>query len=60
VLAAVGFVGGWLVSVWNLVQRIRTPGRRGSIAWAALQFLSFTMVLWVAFAYHLVGFASGY
>jgi CubicO group peptidase (beta-lactamase class C family) len=60
VLALVGFVGGWLVSIWNLVQRVRTPGRRGSTTWAALQFLSFTMVLWVAFAYHLIGFASGY
>ena len=60
VLALVGFAGGWLVSTWNLVQRVRTPGRRGSTPWAALQFLSFTMVLWVAFAYHLIGFASGY
>ena len=60
VLALVGFVGGWLVSIWNLVQRVRAPGRRGSTTWAALQFLSFTMVLYVAFAYHLVGFGSGY
>ena len=60
VLALIGFVGGWLVAAWNLVQRVRTPGRRGSITWAALQFASFTMVLWVAFAYHLIGFASRY
>ena len=60
VLALVGFVGGWLVSAWNLVQRVRTPGRRGSTTWAALQFLSFTMVVYVAFAYHLIGFGSGY
>ena len=60
VLAVVGFAGGWLVSLWNLVQRVRLPGRRGSTTWAALQFLSFTMVLWVAFAYHLIGFGAGY
>ena len=60
VLAVVGFAGGWLVSLWNLVQRVRTPGRRGSPTWAALQFASFTMVLYVAFAYHLIGFGAGY
>jgi CubicO group peptidase (beta-lactamase class C family) len=59
-LSLVGFVGGWLVAAWNLVQRVRTPGRRGSTAWAALQFAAFTMVLWVAFSYHLLGFAAGY
>jgi CubicO group peptidase (beta-lactamase class C family) len=59
-LAVAGFAGGWLVSLWNLVQRVRTPGRRGSTTWAALQFLSFTMVLYVALAYHLIGFGSGY
>jgi hypothetical protein len=59
-LAVVGFAGGWLVSLWNLVQRVRVPGRRGSTAWAAVQFLAFTMVLYVAFAYHLIGFAAGY
>ena len=60
VLAVVGFVGGWLVSAWNLVQRVRAPGRRGSTVWAALQFLSFTMVLYIAISYHLIGFAAGY
>jgi CubicO group peptidase (beta-lactamase class C family) len=59
-LAFVGFVGGWLVSAWNLVQRMRVSGRRGSTTWAALQFASFSMVLWVAFAHHLIGFSSGY
>ena len=59
-LSFVGFVGGWLVAAWNLVQRIRTPGRRGSTVWAALQFLAFTMLLYVAFAYHLLNFNAGY
>ena len=60
VLAAVGFIGGWLVAAWNLVLRVRTPGRRGSVAWAAVQLAAFTMVLWVAFAYHLLGTSAGY
>jgi len=60
VLAAVGFIGGWLVAAWNLALRVRTPGRRGSVAWAALQLAAFTMVLWVAFAYHLLGTSAGY
>jgi len=60
VLAAVGFIGGWLVAAWNLVLRVRSPGRRGSVAWAAVQFAAFTMVLWVAFAYHLLGTSAGY
>ncbi|MBW8758617.1 MAG: beta-lactamase family protein [Burkholderiales bacterium] len=59
-LAVVGFAGGWLVAAWNLAQRVRAPGRRGSVAWALLQLLAFTMVLWVAFAYHLIGTSAGY
>ena len=59
-ISFIGFFGGWLVATWNLVQRVRTPGRRGSTVWAALQFAAFTMVLWVAFAYHLLNFSAGY
>ena len=59
-LSFIGFVGGWLVAAWNLVQRVRTPGRRGATTWAALQFAAFTMLLWVAFAYHLLNFSAGY
>jgi CubicO group peptidase (beta-lactamase class C family) len=59
-LSFIGFVGGWLVSAWNLVQRVRTPGRRGSTVWAGVQFLAFTMLLYVAFSYHLLNFSSGY
>ena len=59
-LSFIGFVGGWLVAAWNLVQRVRMPGRRGSTTWAAVQFAAFTMLLWVAFAYHLLNFSSGY
>ena len=59
-LSFIGFVGGWLVGAWNLVQRVRTPGRRGSTIWAVLQFAAFTMTLWIAFSYHLLNFASGY
>ena len=59
-LSFIGFVGGWLVGAWNLVQRVRTPGRRGSTVWAVLQFAAFTMTLWIAFSYHLLNFSSGY
>ena len=59
-LSFIGFVGGWLVAAWNLVQRLRTPGRRGSTTWAALQFAAFTMLLWVAYTYHLLNFSAGY
>ncbi len=59
-LSFIGFVGGWLVGAWNLVQRVRTPGRRGSTVWAVLQFAAFTMTLWIAFSYHLLNFNSGY
>jgi hypothetical protein len=48
------------VAAWNLAQRVRVPGRRGATVWAALQFLAFSMVLWVAFAYHLLNFSAGY
>ena len=59
-LSFIGFVGGWLVGAWNLVQHVRTPGRRGSTVWAVLQFAAFTMTLWIAFSYHLLNFSSGY
>ena len=59
-LSFIGFVGGWLVGAWNLVQRVRAPGRRGSTVWAVLQFAAFTMTLWIAFSYHLLNFSSGY
>jgi Beta-lactamase len=59
-LSFIGFVGGWLVGAWNLVRRVRRPGRRGSTVWAVLQFAAFTMVLWIAFSYHLLNFGSGY
>jgi CubicO group peptidase (beta-lactamase class C family) len=61
-LSFVGFIGGWLVAGWNLVRRVqaRVPGRRGAIVWAALQFAAFTMLLYVAFAYHLLNFNAGY
>jgi CubicO group peptidase (beta-lactamase class C family) len=59
-LSFIGFVGGWLVAAWNLARRVRAPGRRGATAWAVLQFLAFTMVLWVAVAYHLLNFNAGY
>jgi len=60
-LSFVGFVGGWLVALWNLARRVRTPGgRRGATTWAAVQFLAFTMLLYVASAYHLLNFNSGY
>ena len=59
-LSFIGFVGGWLVAAWNLARRVRAPGRRGARVWAVVQVLAFTMVLWVAFAYHLIGTSSGY
>ena len=59
-LSFVGFVGAWFVAAWNLVQAVRLPGRRGSTTWAALQLAAFTMVAYVAFAYHLLSFSAGY
>ena len=61
-LSFIGFVGGWLVAAWNLARRVqaRVPGRRGAIAWAVLQLLAFTMLLVVAFSYHLLNFSAGY
>ena len=61
-LSFIGFVGGWLVAAWNLARRARArvPARRGAIVWAALQLAAFTMVLDVAFTYHLLNFSAGY
>jgi CubicO group peptidase (beta-lactamase class C family) len=61
-LSFIGFAGGWLVAAWNLAQRVRArvPGRRGAIAWAALQLAAFTMTLYIAASYHLLNFSAGY
>jgi len=61
-MSFIGFVGGWIVAGWNLVRRVqaRVPARRGAIAWASLQLAAFTMVLFVAFSYHLLNFSAGY
>jgi len=60
VLSFVGFALSWLVAAWNLVLAVRSPGRRGSTTWALLQFAAFSMVLYVALAYHLIGTSAGY
>jgi len=57
---AIAFIGGFAAMLWNLAvvwtRRRRWPAR----LWSAVLALSACVVLWVAFAFHLVGFGVNY
>jgi hypothetical protein len=59
-LAFVGFVGGVIAAVWNLILAIRTPGAWLAKLFAVLATLAFAMMLWIALTYHLIGVSGQY
>ena len=60
VTALLGFVGGFLVSLWNLVLAFRGPGSWFSKCYGVLMVGAFAMMLWIALHYHLVGLSGQY
>jgi len=60
VFGAIVFIGGFVAMVWNLVVvwtgRRRWPAR----LWSVVLALAALVVLWVAFAFHLIGFGVNY
>jgi len=55
VLGPIGFIGGTLLMLWNL--RVVWTGRRGwpARAWSIVLVLSALVLLWIACAFHLIG-----
>ena len=59
-IAVVGFVGGWLATLWLLAMQWRLRQPKPAIAWSALRAVAASYLLWIALAYHLIGVSSTY
>jgi CubicO group peptidase (beta-lactamase class C family) len=59
-LALLAFVGGVIAAIWNLVLVFRTPGVWRAKLFAALLTIAFAYMLYIALAYHLIGFSGEY
>jgi CubicO group peptidase (beta-lactamase class C family) len=64
VISTVVFIGGFLAMLWYAVVIWRRGGGWKATwkakAWSVLLVVSAATVLWIAFAYHLIGFATKY
>ncbi|HEY2628666.1 MAG TPA: serine hydrolase domain-containing protein [Usitatibacter sp.] len=57
-ISIIAFVGGWLVAAWNLVLDVRARLGWKRIAWGAVIFLAYTMLLWLGANYGMLRFYS--
>jgi len=61
VFGFLAFVGGFALTLWNLWAVWRGNGRRWPAkVWSVLLVLSAFIVLWIAFAFHLIGWGANY
>lgn len=58
--ALVAFVGGLAVAVWNLIITFRVSGAWTAKLFAVLLTVAFAYMLYIALAYHLIGFSGQY
>jgi hypothetical protein len=58
--AALGFCGGLLVCLWNLVLQVREGRKWPSLVWIGLRTAAFAFATWVGFTYHLIGLSGQY
>lgn len=57
----VGFVGGFVLILWNLATVWREGSRRWPAkVWSVLLALAALVILWIAFAFHLIGWGVHY
>jgi hypothetical protein len=54
------FVGGFAAMLWNLVVVWTGKRRWPARLWSIVLALAASIVLWVAFAFHLIGFGLNY
>ena len=59
-LALLAFVGGLAAAVWNIVLVVRTPRAWMAKLFAVLVTAAFAYMLYIALAYHLIGFSGQY
>jgi CubicO group peptidase (beta-lactamase class C family) len=59
-LSVVIFIGAAAAGIWNAVVVVRGPRQWYAKAWAVLLALSLLVVLWTAFAFHLIAFDVNY
>lgn len=57
-LALLGFVGGLIVALWNLVLTFRASGAWTAKLFAVVVTAAFAYMLYIALAYHLIGFSG--
>ena len=57
---ALVFIGGFAAMLWNLVVVWRGRRRWPARLWSVILVLAALVVLWVAFAFHLIGFGANY
>ncbi len=60
IVSAVAFVGGFLVTLWYAYTVWRGKWRWPAKVWSVLLVLSAAIVLHIAIAYKLIGFATNY
>jgi CubicO group peptidase (beta-lactamase class C family) len=60
VLTPIAFFGLVLLAGWNLLQSFKAKRGWFSKAWAVALLLSAVIILWVALAFHLIGFGTNY
>lgn len=60
ILSLVVFIGAAAVGLWNAAVVLRSGRRWTAKVWAVALALSFLVVLWVAFAFHLIAFDVNY
>ena len=60
VLGIIAFIGGFAAMLWNLVKVWTGTRRWPARLWSVVLVLSAAAVLWVALAFHLIGFGLNY
>jgi hypothetical protein len=59
-LSVVVFIGAAAVGVWNAMVVVRGARKWYAKTWAVLLALALLVTLWVALAFHLIGFGANY
>jgi CubicO group peptidase (beta-lactamase class C family) len=60
VFGIIAFIGGFLLTLWNLVVVWRGQRRWPAKLWSVVLVLSAFVVLWIAVAFHLIGWGVNY
>jgi CubicO group peptidase (beta-lactamase class C family) len=59
-VAALGFAGGWLACLWNLVLQVREGQKWPVLLWSVVRLAAFSLFAWIGFNYHLIDVSGKY